>query len=583
MVSAPKRAVWVLAVAAFALQLAFVAESRRDRVFQVPLVDAAAYHQQAMALAADQPVQPRAFWQPPLYPYLLSAVYRLGMTDLGRARAFHSLLGVAAALLTYAVARRCVSPGGALAAGLGVCLYGPLLFYFTQLLPAGLAVVLNLLGLLLLLRLAERPTWPRALALGTVMGLTTIAVPTGAVMLVVALGWIVFGRPAQEQGPRRARGLLAAVALAGMAIAILPVTIRNYLVSGEVVPVSTNGGINLYIGNNPQTARTLTIRPELDWGRLVALPYRAGATTDVEADRFFREKVATYARQSPGRFVRGLRDKLAQALGSREIPRNLDVYEMARHSRILGTLVWHIGPFGFPFGLVGPLAALGAGVLMRRLPGRVLLGFAACYLAAVVAVFPASRYLAPVMPVFVVSAVAGALSFLEWPALPWRRRAARLGLIALAGLGINWPRVLPTDAVNYAAELHTWAGVGLQARGRVDEAVEAYGEALRLKPDSADAHRYLGTALRLQGRKLEAMHAFERAVALRPDHDPALHDLAIARYEQGRVDEAVNLLRRVLVLDPGNRQAMANLAAGLFRLNRGTEAADWLRKSKGER
>jgi len=167
----------------------------------------------------------------------------------------------------------------------------------------------------------------------------------------------------------------------------------------------------------------------------------------------------------------------------------------------------------------------------------------------------------------------------DLPALPALSRVVAVGILAFGGLLINWPRHLPTDRVNYAAELHANVGVGLQTRGRLAESVVEYQEALRLQPDSADAHRFLGTAYRELGRQAPATQEFERAVALRPDHDAALQDLAVMRYQQGRVAESVELLRKALALNPENHQVMLNLGVGLLRLNARAEGAEWLRRA----
>lgn len=572
-----------LAVALFAalVQVLFIFESHRQRAFQVPLVDAAAYHQQALALAGGQPAPPRAFWQPPLYPYALSLLYRAGITDLRTVRGVHGLMAVIAALLVFAIARRCAGPGAGLLAGLGVSVYGPLMFYFNQLLPTGLAVTLNLASLLLLMRLGGQPTWPRAFAVGLAIGLATLTVANSAVMVLVALGWIVVHADARDgRGRWHSAGGLAAALAGGVVLVVAPVTIRNYAVSGEFVPVSTNGGINLYLGNNPEPARTLTLRPGLDWDRLNAWPYRQGARTDAEADRFFVRKVTTFARQSPLAFARGLAAKVRQVLNSREIPRNEDLYAFTDQSRVLRALLWRVGSFAFPFGLVGPLAALGAVTLARRhRAGRLVLAFIGGYLATVVVFFPASRYQAPVMPALVICAVLGVRQLLTWAALTAPQRAGTAMGLALLAVGLNLPCPLPTDRVNHAAELHTFVGVGLQTRGRVDESLAEYREALRLDPGSADTHRFLGTAYRALNRTTEAIREFEQALTLRPDHDAAMEALAVMRYQQGRVAEAVALLRKALDLNPDNRQAMANLAVGLQRLNQPAEAAEWRRKA----
>jgi hypothetical protein len=572
-----------LAVLAATVQFAFVMESDRDQAFQVPVVDAATYHRQAMALAVGGQQETRPFWQPPLYPYALSLLYRAGITGMPVVRCIHALLGVAAVMLTYLIASR-GGPWIGFAAGLGVCCYAPLLFYFSQLLPAGLGVVLNLCAILLLLRFAEKATWPRAIGLGITVGLATLTVPNSAITGLIVLGWIVW-RPAdsrtQRQWPETLR--LASSFVAGLLLAILPVTARNYAVSGEFVPISTNGGINLYIGNNPHTDETLTIQPGIDWDRLAALPYREGAKTASAAQRFFLRKVGEFVRQTPLSFAKGLAVKLEQTFSSREIPRNEDLYEFAKHSGILHCLIWRIGSLAFPFGIVGPLALLGVVTMAwRRKDRRILLLFASGYIATVILVFPASRYLAPVMPVFVIFAVLGVQRLCQQASLPIAGRIASVGALALFAVLINLPHQWPTDRVNYAAELDTNVGVGLQTRGRLEESIAEYRAAIELQPDSADAHRFLGTAYRATGRTALAAEEFERAIALRPDHDPALQDLAVARFQDGRVGESVELLRRVLALNPENRQAMINLGVGLLKLKRNDEAAQWFRKARVE-
>ena len=65
--------------------------------------------------------------------------------------------------------------------------------------------------------------------------------------------------------------------LIGAIVAVAPVTIRNAK-SGEFVPISHNGGINFYIGNNSNYDATVGIRPDREWKQLTTEPARAGVT-----------------------------------------------------------------------------------------------------------------------------------------------------------------------------------------------------------------------------------------------------------------------------------------------------------------
>ena len=243
-----KQSWWIVAAVALLVQAAFIGESHRHLAFQIPIVDAATYHNTAVSLARGEAPPREAFWQPPLYPILLGVLYRISGENVLFARAVQGVSGVLSALLVFAIASRMTSRSMALVAALLTSIYGPLLFYHTQLLPTGLAVTLNLLAILLTLRLLEKPGIRRALCCGLVFGSAALAVPNALVGAVIPVACI-FLMPGRSPTPRERLRLTGAMVLA-IVLCILPVSIRNRSVSGAWVPISTNGGINLFIGNN---------------------------------------------------------------------------------------------------------------------------------------------------------------------------------------------------------------------------------------------------------------------------------------------------------------------------------------------
>ena len=65
--------------------------------------------------------------------------------------------------------------------------------------------------------------------------------------------WLLWdGRRLGEEGRRlvAARLPAALILVAGVALAIAPATLRNYLVEGEIIPISSQAGITFYQGNN---------------------------------------------------------------------------------------------------------------------------------------------------------------------------------------------------------------------------------------------------------------------------------------------------------------------------------------------
>ncbi len=578
-VAAPFWHGWLVGLVAALAVLVFVVDTHEGLAFRIPTVDAATYQHQARRIAEGGAAPREAFWQPPLYPHALALMYGLGVEGMLPVRLAHGVPLVAAAVLTWFLARRLVAvPWLALAAGLAVALYGPLLFYGTQLLPAGLATVLTMLAVMAVLWMLEQPSPPRAALSGGVFGVAALATPHVLVCALAPL--VVLGRRASAGGlqERRAALQVAGALLAGVALVILPVTVRNRVVSGDWVLISTNGGINLYLGNNADMNQTLSARPGQDWDRLTSWPYRHGAQSAAEAERFFYQEVARFAVESPLKFVGGLLRKTGLLLGGRELPRNVDLYDFREWSWMLSALVWRVPGFNFPFGLLAPLALLGLWPAWRQgWQGRMLVALVGLYAVTLVLFFPAARYRVPLVPPLAVLAAMGAWGC--WRA--WREgRHGAAGLaLAAALLVVNWPRQNPMAGVNFSAELRTNLGVSLQVRRQAEAALAQYDKALEMDPEYADAHYFRGTLLRDVGRREEARLEFQAALASRPNHEKALHDLAVLHYDNGQVEKAAALLRRALAVNPRYVRAMQNLALAEVRLGHPEKAQELLKRA----
>ena len=253
---------------ALAVQGVYLAEGGKDPTFGVPIVDAAKYHAAATEFAAGGPLHDTAFWQPPLFPLALGCLYRVAGESILAAKLVLALVGALSCVLVWRLGSRLFSPRVGLIAGLMLALYGPFVFFSTQLLAAGLAASLNLAALTLWIRCMDQPRWYGWLGFGLVVGLATITVPISAVLLILA----VIVSVVLTVGPRQWKPAVMGCALAtvGTALPIGAVTLRNYVASHEWVLISTNGGINFYVGNNPRAEDTIAIRPGESWRRLTA-------------------------------------------------------------------------------------------------------------------------------------------------------------------------------------------------------------------------------------------------------------------------------------------------------------------------
>jgi protein O-mannosyl-transferase len=126
----------------------------------------------------------------------------------------------------------------------------------------------------------------------------------------------------------------------------------------------------------------------------------------------------------------------------------------------------------------------------------------------------------------------------------------------------------------YAWMAHNNLGSVLQGDGRLDDAIEEYQRAVRLKPDYAEAQYNLGTALWQAGDLEEAIVHYESALRSKPNLAAAHYNLAIALWQTRGVQEAFNHFEQALRIKPDYAEAHNNLGVALQQVGRGAEAIE---------
>ena len=504
----------LLAVSAFSLRLLYLSQAADNPLFRHPIVDARTYVQAALQLADGHWLgDPQPFWQPPLFPYLLGLRFSLFGESYWLPRLLQAAAGTATCLLILALGRRAFSPFVGWLAAVTAALYGPFIYFEGELLPAALAVFLNCLALLALIRAPSGGTrcW---LIAGFFLGLSSLVVASVLLFVPVALLW------ARSRVPAPRRWALGALVL-GVALVIAPVTLRNGLVGGEWVLISHNAGINFYIGNNPDYDGTESIRPGRDWQELVDRPMReAGITGGSASSRFFFERSWNYLTRDPADFLGLQLRKLYLFWRGDEIPRNLDPYFARQHSWLLQGLLWIRG-LAFPFGIASPLALAGLFLYLRsprdRTPtGDLLLLFAVAYTISVVLFFVTGRYRLPAIPLLLLFA---SYTVARLRLLQGRRLAA--ALVPLGGLTVALNAGAPANAGHGDAQEHVYLGQAYDGEDMPARALQQYELALEKEPDHEIALMDMGTVLMRFGNHRRALATWERLLELYPDRSDA--------------------------------------------------------------
>jgi len=530
-----KRFAFLLALVLIALapRLVFQAEWYRPGIWNLPVIDAAGYEASAREILQGRS-QPAVYWQAPAYPAFISAVYGLLGREPARVGLVQACLGALTCLGVFLIARRLLPHRWSLLAFAFCVPYGTLLYFEGQLLRPTLSTFLLVAWLVLHFRITSAPGAWRYLVSGMLLGFAALCRENMLLLIPVVLAWEGVGARGRS-GVTRWRHV-GALAL-GSVLLIAPVTIRNVVVGDEFVLISSSGGINFFIGNNPESERSESIRPGRDWEELTSRPRReTSAMRPGERSAFFYREAFQYLMHEPGPAVTNSLRKTIAFLSAHEIPRNQDVYEGCAHSRLLSWLVWKRGGFGFPFGILAPLSILGALIVvtsgMRRdRESTFLVLLLVVYAIGVVAFFPAARYRLPLVPVMAVLAALACMRVVEWAR---ERNARRLGVAAFVMMAL----------------------VGLTSGGWV-----------RASMDPAEKHFVRASALTNLDRPLRAIDELQKAVRVNPRHSEALTNLAALNGQRQRPGRAARLARTAIFVDSTYSKAWVNLGLAQIDLD----------------
>ena len=229
---------------------------------------------------------PTAYW-PVGYPALLALVFKVFPSGLVAVRWAQIGIALASIVAASAIARRLYNRSSStclvaflMALSPGQVTYPSVMLSevaFTGFALAGSVCVIG------------QPRWGLTLLGGLCWAVATFIRPVALLLPVVLILWGMTATPARKV-------LLGTVIYAVIALACLPWMIRNQRVLGHPVLVSTNGGINLWMGNHEGATGAYRFTPLME-------VHSMRTKNEVEFDRYAREQAWQYVRNHPDQFL----------------------------------------------------------------------------------------------------------------------------------------------------------------------------------------------------------------------------------------------------------------------------------------
>lgn len=526
--------------------------------FRALQMDALYHARLAERLVQEGWTVPGPFFRAPLYPFVLALLRATTGEILWSARLVQIALGVVTVHLAHRIALRLFPRVWALAAGVLAALLWISVHYETELLLEPFFTFLSTLLLFLMIRQEGRPGAGQLVVWGILSGLAVITRPNILLFLPVVLLYAAWlgadapGRPRADHSARQLpasglRGFLAfvprpaAFVLAGLLLPVLPVWVHNARQGDAATIVAWQGGINLYIGNNPAANGWSAVAPDMrtDWqggyeDAINLAQEKSGSSRPLrpsQVSSYWTGQAARFWIEHPSQSLHLLGRKALLFWSNLEIRNNEDP-RFYRHS--LASLRW----LPVSFGLLAPFVLVGLALAWRRgARFRLLVLFVVTWFLSIIPFFVCSRYrlpLAPLLPIFAVACVRE--GWVLYSARRWARLAAVVTIVA-AFFPVVFAHHRDVEAGSF---FQSYANMGdaYSELGLLSEAETAYRKAISLDSTYVHSHNNLGRMLEKSGRLAEAETAYRRGLAAHPEHPILRQNLGLILESQRKFEEA---------------------------------------------
>lgn len=502
-------AIFVIAVAA---RLIVAMEISGTPLFGIYAGDSLYYHKWALRLAAGENDH-TVFFQAPLYPYFLGALYQLFSPDPWTPRIVQALLAGAGCLLLSLSAFRLFGRWAGWVVGLLAALYAPGLFYDLLVHKSGIALFLGSLIVFFVARfIAGNRTMAAAVVIGGVIALAAMAIEHYLMVLPVMGVWMLM-----QAVPWRQRAQWVCGLLIGVSLIQVPVIARNYWVANDPVVASSSAGLNFWIGNGGGATgfyREISfnrgvIEFEQKDSERIASAALGRQVSGSEASRWWFARAMREIAERPVAWFKVMAQKAGLILGDYEWP-DCDAYEAyASESRVLTALGGILR-----FGLLLPLFVIGAMALWgAKKESRPIIAASIAILGGVMLFFVFGRYRYAAAPLMFVVAGSGAAMLAS---------ANRGKLLYVAGAAAGAIAFLPINtwmknpAINYYM-----VGIEAASLNRLDVAKDMTLRSIRLAPDWELPYHSLAMFYGQNKEWEQAEASMRRVIAMQPNFPKA--------------------------------------------------------------
>ena len=570
------------------LRILFLLEISHVPFFYHPVADAKIYVDRAMDIYHGK-IFPESvsFHSSPIYPYFIAATYAIGKS-LATPRIVQAIAGLANVVVVFMIASSLFNPVVALLSALWMSVY-PIFIYFEGDLMM-IPLVLFTLNLSCLMFVRYQQTRKRMdLALGGLfLGLSAMGKPDTIMIAPFIALFVILTEKNIKQG------LLRACMLAlWVTVSIAPVTVSNFFLLNDAVLLTSNGGVNFYIGNHHEANGMFHLPQDSGlWDHKLYVSSKEVAeqsmgmpVTPSQVSKFWFGKATEFIVSHPFEFISLTAKKMMLMISRFEVSNHHSFYFFRKWSSVLAYNPLRLSLFV-------SLAVIGIWLSIaqwRRY--TVLYIYLGVTFWIIVLFFVTSRYRLPTVPFYMMFASFALYRLYFMIRDKEYRRVLKLSIPVVAVYALTW---IPFAGLSstYNQDIHNMGNVYLSIKeydkalrcyklavqnnprspfnhynmgnvylvqGKTDLATAEFLQEIEFNPEFADTYVNLGQIYMQKGIFSRALEYFNRAIEL--DFSvTTMINIGYIHYQLGKVDRAIEIFEHLYRIDPSNPSVIRNLA-----------------------
>jgi len=558
----------IFLVLASVLRIVYLFEIKKIPFFDHPVADSKIYVDQAMKIYNGNLLPDKAsFHSSPVYPYFLAVTYAL-TKNLAGPRIIQALCGVINVAVIYFIAINTAGLIPALIAAFIMSIYPVFICFEGDLLMIPVVILtLNISCLMFILFKKYNKLIYLAFA-GISLGLTALGKPDTIMLAPFMALWVFFSTVNYKKKLLRTLYLFIFVS-----ITILPVTLINWVTEKEFILLTTNGGINFYIGNHKGADGMFHLPANSGlWDHKLYISSKYSAEKNTKSlltpggvSKYWFKKGLEFISNNPAEFTKLLAKKTLLMINKFEVSNHHSYYFFKKFSRILKYN---------PLNLSLIMLFASAGLILSFSQWRryiLLYIFLTVTFTVSILFFVTDRYRLPTIPFFIIFASTG---IYELYTLFKNKQILKGTAVSAVSVLVFALSLIHFSEFSYTLnqDFHNLGNVYADL-GDYDKAISCYKRSMKDAKSSVFKHFNIGNAYYAQGKLELAISEYIQEIEINPEFTGSYSNAARIYMEKGNLQRAIDYLEQMNKIE-STLDGMINLAYCYFNLNNYVKAAE---------